>query len=68
MATSRPAHVLGDVLREYEATTGPHAGQKVYRVILMSTTGKAYLDIPSQYVVVGDELDDLYPELEENDA
>jgi hypothetical protein len=63
MVSSRPAHVLGDVVREFE-----YEGQKYYGILVQGFWGRQEVTIPSQYVVVGDELDDLYPELEENDA
>lgn len=59
---TRPAHVLGDVLREFE-----HKGKKFYVILVQGVGGRQEVTIPSQYVVVGDELDDLYPDLEETE-
>jgi hypothetical protein len=62
MSGTKPAHVLGDVLREFE-----HEGTKYYDILVQGFWGRQEITIPSQYVVVGDELDDLYPDLEETD-
>lgn len=63
MGTS-PAHILGDVMGEHRDTDGV----LFFMIRVMTSQGAMYLDVPSQYVVVGDELDDLYPDLEETEA
>src|SRR6266540_994168 len=50
MATSRPAHVLGDVLVEYVANDGT----RVYVIEIQTHVGRQKISVQSQYVLVGD--------------
>lgn len=59
---TRPAHVLADVL-----DTRTFDGSTQHFVQFRTPLGDDWAWIPSQYVIVGDELEDLYPELEETE-
>jgi hypothetical protein len=63
---TRPAHVLGDVVGSLTLDEG-----RVYAIRVkneLSLSGFSVLHVPAQYVLVGDDLEDLYHDDEEEVA
>lgn len=52
---SRPAHVLGDVVGSLTLDD-----TKYYRILIEGVFGRRDIVVPAQYVLLGDELEDLY--------
>jgi len=63
--TTRPAHVLADVVDEFQHVDYL-GGVRLYAVRIRTTQGDQELWIPSTYVLVGDDLEDLPIYDEEN--
>lgn len=64
MSASQPAHVLGDVISMHLANDG----SRVYKIEIQTSVGRQHLLVQSQYVLVGDELEDLYDDDYPEDA
>jgi hypothetical protein len=63
---TRPAHVLGDVIGSLVIDEG-----RVYAVRVkneLSLSGFSVLHVPAQYVLVGDALEDLYYDDDEEEV
>jgi hypothetical protein len=65
VVTTRPAHVLADVIDEFQHVDYL-GGVRLYKVRFRTTLGDQELWIPSTYVLVGDDLEDLPIYDEEN--
>lgn len=66
MVTTRPAHVLGDVVDEFQHVEYL-GGTRLYKVRLRTLSGDTEVWIPSTYVLVRrDDLEDLPIYDEEN--
>lgn len=62
---SKPAHVLGDSLGRLTLDETPQYAVRVRNTL--SPSGYTVVHVPAQYVLVGDELEDLYDGLDEDD-
>jgi hypothetical protein len=58
VVTTKPAHVLGDVVDEFQHVDYL-GGVRLYKVRFRTSGGDQELWIPATYALVGDDLDDL---------